>query len=87
MEELIKKNPVEPLRKAVVGMLPKNKLRGQRLRRALGPGPEHVREPQLRDAAAGSYVSRAARRRPPRDVPPVRGAAKARLSSVRASGA
>ena len=34
MEELIKKNPVEPLRKAVVGMLPKNKLRGQRLRRS-----------------------------------------------------
>ena len=58
MEELIKKNPVEPLRKAVVGMLPKNKLRGQRLRRLrLFPGPEHVHEPQLRDAAAGSYVA------------------------------
>ena len=58
MEELIKKNPVEPLRKAVVGMLPKNKLRGQRLRRLrLFPGPEHVHEPQLRDAAAGAYVS------------------------------
>ena len=58
MEELIKKNPVEPLRKAVVGMLPKNKLRGQRLRRLrLFPGPEHVHEPQLRDATAGSYVS------------------------------
>ena len=33
-------------------------LRGQRLRRLrLFPGPEHVHEPQLRDAAAGSYVS------------------------------
>ena len=29
-----------------------------RLRRLrLFPGPEHVHEPQLRDAAAGSYVS------------------------------
>ena len=49
MEELIKKNPVEPLRRSSACC--RNKLRGQRLRRLrLFPGPEHVHEPQLRDA-------------------------------------
>ena len=31
LHELIKKNPLEPLRRAVYGMLPKNKLRLQRM--------------------------------------------------------
>ena len=58
MEEVIAKNPVEPLRKAVVGMLPKNRLRGQRLRRLrLFPGPDHVHEAQLRGAPAAFEVT------------------------------
>ena len=46
--QLFAKNPVEPLRRAVAGMLPKNKLRAQRLRRLrLYPGPEHLHAAQL----------------------------------------
>ena len=45
MEELYKKNPVEPLRRAVLGMMPKNKLKWQRMKRLrLFPGPEHAHE-------------------------------------------
>ena len=37
LKDLIKKNPLEPLRRAVFGMIPKNKLRLQRMRaRAVG---------------------------------------------------
>lgn len=35
MEELFKKNPEEVLKKAVFGMLPKNKLRKKRLKRLI----------------------------------------------------
>ena len=43
--QLIKANPCEPLRRAVNGMLPKNKLRAQRmLRLRLFPGPDHSHE-------------------------------------------
>mmetsp|Transcript_21976 Transcript_21976/g.55968 ORF Transcript_21976/g.55968 Transcript_21976/m.55968 type:complete len:195 (-) Transcript_21976:234-818(-) len=46
-EQLFTKNPVEPLRKAINGMLPKNRLRPQRMRRLrLFPGEEHRHEAQ-----------------------------------------
>ena len=46
-EQLFTKNPVEPLRRAILGMLPKNKLRYQRMRRLrLFPGAEHRHEAQ-----------------------------------------
>jgi len=42
LRQLIASNPLEPLRRAVYGMLPKNKLREQRMRRLrLYPGAEH----------------------------------------------
>jgi len=45
MAQLFAKNPVEPLRRAVNGMLPKNKLRLQRMKRLrLFPGLEHTHE-------------------------------------------
>ena len=46
--QLFAKNPTEPLRRAIAGMLPKNALRPQRLRPLrLYPGPEHDHEAQL----------------------------------------
>mmetsp|Transcript_33660 Transcript_33660/g.73858 ORF Transcript_33660/g.73858 Transcript_33660/m.73858 type:complete len:187 (+) Transcript_33660:76-636(+) len=48
-EQLFAKNPLEPLRRAVFGMLPKNRLREQRMRRLrLFPGPEHLHEAEFR---------------------------------------
>lgn len=48
LRQLIAKNPLEPLRRAILGMLPKNRLRGQRMRRLrLFPGPEHIHEGQF----------------------------------------
>ena len=50
METLMAKNPVEPFRRAIYGMLPKNRLRMQRMRRLrLFPGDEHSHEAQLVD--------------------------------------
>lgn len=46
--ELFAKNPVEPFRRAVYGMLPKNKLRAQRMQRLrLFPEDEHLHHEQL----------------------------------------
>ena len=45
MKDVNEANPVDVLRRAVQGMLPKNKMRWQRLRRLrLFAGPEHVHE-------------------------------------------
>jgi large subunit ribosomal protein L13 len=41
-EQLFTKNPVEPLRKAINGMLPKNKLRPQRMCRSWSKAPRSV---------------------------------------------
>uniref|UniRef100_A0A7S0LQX6 50S ribosomal protein L13 n=1 Tax=Coccolithus braarudii TaxID=221442 RepID=A0A7S0LQX6_9EUKA len=47
LKDLILKNPVEPLRRAVLGMLPKNKLRAQRMRRLrLFPDEQHTHDAQ-----------------------------------------
>lgn len=43
LSEMIANNPLEPLRRAVLGMLPKNKLRPQRMRRLrLFPDDQHT---------------------------------------------
>lgn len=64
MRELINKNAVEPLRRAVLGMLPKNKLRGQRMRRLrLFPGPEHIHDANLKGDLAFQVTF------PPDDAP------------------
>lgn len=58
LRELIAKNPLEPLRRAVLGMLPKNRLRGQRMRRLrLFPGPEHIHEGQFQPDALAYRTS------------------------------
>ena len=59
-EQLFTKNPVEPLRKAINGMLPKNRLRPQRMCRrvvksaALGSPPGHPPLPEARLLAQGN---------------------------------
>ena len=49
-EELYAKNPVRPLRQAIWGMMPKNLLKMQRMKRLrLFPGPEHDHKDQFKD--------------------------------------
>lgn len=61
-EQLFTKNPVEPLRKAINGMLPKNKLRPQRMCRsvvkssALGSPPGQPPLPEARLLAQGKQL-------------------------------
>ena len=46
---LFEQNPTEPLRRAIFGMLPKNKLRHQRMQRLrLFPAAEHAQEANFR---------------------------------------
>lgn len=65
---LMEENPVEPLRRAIFGMLPKNRLRHQRMTRLrLYPAGEHAQEATLR--AADGLAFRA--RLPPGDGPAI----------------
>eukprot|EP00964_Phaeocystis_antarctica_P032928 scaffold18654_cov66-Phaeocystis_antarctica.AAC.1 len=47
-DQLFTKNPVEPLRRAINGMLPKNKLRYQRMRRSMVKAPRLAAHPATR---------------------------------------
>ena len=47
-DQLFTKNPVEPLRRAINGMLPKNKLRYQRMRRSMVKAPRSAAHPATR---------------------------------------
>ena len=56
---LFEQNPVEPLRRAIFGMLPKNKLRHQRMKRLrMYPAGEHAQEATLRAANGLAFRAR-----------------------------
>ena len=58
LRQLLHVNPCEPLRRAVNGMLPKNKLRPQRMRRLhLFAGPDHIHETQFNGGAPAFRVT------------------------------
>ena len=66
--KLFEKNPIEPLRRAIWGMLPKDRMRRQRMTRLrMYPGAQHKQEATLR--AADGLAFRA--RFPPGDRPAV----------------
>jgi large subunit ribosomal protein L13 len=49
MEELLEKKPTEVLKKAIYGMLPKNKLRDERMKNLhIYAGPKHPHEGQIK---------------------------------------
>jgi len=53
MKDVYRKNPVEPLRRAILGMMPKNQLKWQRMRRLrLFEGPEHTNESNFQRSPA-----------------------------------
>ena len=53
---LFEDNPTEPLRRAIFGMMPRNKLRYQRMTRLrLYPTAEHTHESQFRAAGAKAF--------------------------------
>jgi len=55
-EQMFEANPVRPLRQAIWGMMPRNKLKMQRMRRLrLFPGPEHVHESVLKDPSTKAF--------------------------------
>jgi ribosomal protein L13 len=52
-----RRNPLEPLRRAIYGMLPKNKLREQRMRRLrLFPDETHVHEANFQPGLPAFHV-------------------------------
>ena len=53
---LVEQNPTEPLRRAIFGMLPKNRLRHQRMNRMrIYPGAEHAQEANFRAYNAKAF--------------------------------
>ena len=55
-EQMYKANPCSPLRQAIYGMLPRNKLRLQRLRRLrIFPGEEHAHESHFKDPLTKAF--------------------------------
>ena len=56
---VFEQNPVEPLRRAIFGMLPKNRLRHQRMSRLrLYPAAEHAQEASFRDFHGKAFRAR-----------------------------
>ena len=56
---LFEQNPTEPLRRAIFGMLPKNRLRHQRMSRLrLYPAAEHAQEASFRDFHGKAFRAR-----------------------------